>query len=298
MKALRRGQRRIVRRPSGASGRWLEPCDGPDRTGLLPRTPGQRADRALDKCAPTLAEHLIFHTRLVLCSAAYETERVSSARCLVWVLALGIMPWACSRAPGSSEARGAAVPSVALPPVEANELRPLSAFEVLPAGEERARAVFGEAARVLLHPRCVNCHVSGDVPAQGPNFARHEPPVVRGPEDRGVVGMECGGCHQDRNLELSRVPGAPDWRLPPRVMAWVGRTPDQLCEQLVDRQRNGGRSLEEVIDHVGHDAFVAWGWSPGADRPPAPGSHQEFAALMTAWVDNGAACPTRAGESL
>jgi hypothetical protein len=223
---------------------------------------------------------------------------VRSARSLVWFLAVGHTLWACSRAPGSSDARGPGTASVALPPVEASELRPLSAFEGLPAGAERARAVFGEASRVLLHPRCVNCHVSGDVPAQGPTFARHEPPVVRGPEDRGVVGMECVGCHQDRNLELSRVPGAPDWRLPPQVMAWVGRTPDQLCEQLSDRGRNGGRSLAEVVDHVGHDAFVAWGWSPGADRPPAPGSQQEFAALMAAWVDNGAACPTGADESL
>jgi hypothetical protein len=176
-------------------------------------------------------------------------------------------------------------------------LRPLTAFDAVPAGPERAGILFDEASRVLLHARCVNCHVSGDSPGQGPNLARHEPPVVRGPADRGVVGMECSGCHQDRNLELSRVPGAPDWRLPPRAMAWVGRTSDQLCEQLTDRARNGGRTLSQVVDHVGHDAFVAWGWAPGAERPSAPGTQQEFVALMAAWVDNGAACPARVGES-
>lgn len=196
----------------------------------------------------------------------------------------------CSRPPGSTDARDPARVS-ALPPVEARELRPLSAFDPFPEGDERAAALFTEASRVLLHPRCVNCHVEGDSPAQGMTFALHEPPVQRGEDDRGVIGMECGGCHQDRNLELSRVPGAPDWRLPPRAMAWVGRDQNALCEQLKDRARNGGRSLAEVVDHVGHDAFVTWGWAPGADREPAPGTQQEFAAILGGWAENGGACP-------
>jgi hypothetical protein len=187
-------------------------------------------------------------------------------------------------------------PVVALPPVSADRLRPLSVFEALPSSE-RGPALFVEASRVLLHPRCVNCHVDGDSPAQGATFALHEPPVVRGPQDRGVVGMECGGCHQDRNLELSRVPGAPDWRLAPQAMAWVGRTPSELCEQLIDRKRNGDRAPRDIVEHVIHDGFVSWGWSPGADRPPAPGSQREFAALMQAWVDSGAGCPENTSEA-
>jgi hypothetical protein len=180
-----------------------------------------------------------------------------------------------------------------LPAVEPGQLRPLSAFAAFSEGDERAAALFDEASRVLLHPRCVNCHVEGESPSQGMQLTLHDPPVVRGADDRGVIGMECAGCHQDRNLELSRVPGAPDWRLPPRAMAWVGRTPDALCEQLKDIERNGGRTLAEVVDHVGHDAFVGWGWAPGADRVPAPGSQAEFAAILGAWVENGGACPPR-----
>ncbi|HTV23258.1 MAG TPA: Isoquinoline 1-oxidoreductase subunit [Polyangiaceae bacterium] len=209
------------------------------------------------------------------------------------LLVIGLAPYGCSR--GSGDARGPESTARELAPVEADELRPLASFAAFPEGAERARALFGEASRVLLHPRCANCHVEGDSPAQGMSFALHEPPVVRGAEDRGVVGMECAGCHQDRNLELSRVPGAPDWRLPPRAMAWVGRTPNALCEQLSDRARNGGRTLAEVVDHVGHDAFVTWGWAPGADRVSAPGSQQEFAAILGAWADNGGACPPENG---
>jgi hypothetical protein len=178
-----------------------------------------------------------------------------------------------------------------LPDVSAEQLVPLAAFAGIPDRTQRSHALFVEASRVLLHPRCVNCHVEGDVPAQGARFEPHEPPVVRGSDDRGVVGMECGSCHQDRNLELARVPGAPDWRLPPRSMAWVGRSERELCEQLKDPTRNGQRSLGDIVSHTDHDAFVGWGWQPGADRSAAPGTQSEFAAIMAAWVASGAECP-------
>lgn len=242
-----------------------------------------RSSRQRDTCLSGRADH---------------TARVRTSRCLsgAFLITVCLLPSSCSRPPEAGDARGPGA-SVELPAVEANELRPLSAFTAVPAGPARAAALFTEASRVLAHPRCINCHVEGDSPAQGMAFERHEPPVVRGAEDRGVVGMECSGCHQDRNLELARVPGAPDWRLPPRVMAWAGRTPEQLCEQLKDAERNGGRTLAEVVDHAGHDAFVAWGWAPGADRISAPGSQQEFAAILAGWVDNGGACPTKDGVS-
>ena len=215
-----------------------------------------------------------------------------SSRCqastVAVVFLLGVSACNQTRGAGSARSPGAAA---ALPPVAPDALRPVAAFDVIEDDEERSQAVFVEASRVLLHARCVNCHVDGDSPAQGQFFAQHEPPVVRGPDDRGVVGMECGGCHQDKNQQLTRVPGAPDWRLPPQVMAWEKRSPAALCAQISDRERNGNRSLDEVIDHVNHDGFVAWGWSPGADRPSAPGTHAEFGALLRAWVDSGAECP-------
>lgn len=177
-----------------------------------------------------------------------------------------------------------------LPPVASNQLRPLSAFAALEP-EERSRALFVEASRVLLHPRCLNCHVSVDSPAQGDALALHEPPVTRGAEGKGVVGMECTSCHQETNLDHSRVPGAPGWHLPPVAMAWVGRSPRELCEQLTDPERNGHRTLDQIVHHSGHDALVGWGWQPGADRVPAPGTQAEFGALMAEWVSTGAVCP-------
>ncbi len=180
---------------------------------------------------------------------------------------------------------------VTLPEVAASELRKPEDFARIEDQDERSRALFLEATRVFMHPRCINCHPDGDSPLQGMQRAIHDPPVSRGPEDHGVVGMECQGCHQDHNLELARVPGAPKWHVAPREMAWVGKSPRALCEQLKDPARNGGKSLEEIVEHNAHDELVAWGWAPGWGREPAPGTQAQFGALVAAWVATGAYCP-------
>jgi hypothetical protein len=120
---------------------------------------------------------------------------------------------------------------------------------------------------------------------------RHDPPVVRGKDDGGVAGMRCIGCHQDHNLELAKVPGAPHWQLAPIQMAWVGKSPHAICEQMKDPVRNGHRSLAQVVDHNAHDKLVAWGWNPGHGRDPAPGTQEELGRIVQAWVETGAECP-------
>jgi hypothetical protein len=192
---------------------------------------------------------------------------------------------ACRRQPEPTEGK------VALPPVGPGELRSPEAFGVITNRADRSKALFLEASRVLLHPRCANCHPDGDTPYQGTEWQPHDPPVPRGPEDKGIVGMECTSCHQDKNLELARVPGAPNWHLAPRSMAWVGKSPRALCEQLKDKSRNGGKTLEQLVEHNAHDELVGWGWAPGSGRQPAPGTQKLFGALTAAWVETGAECP-------
>jgi hypothetical protein len=178
-----------------------------------------------------------------------------------------------------------------LPEAAGNQLRAVADFDRIAGRAARSRALFLEASRVLMHPRCVNCHPDGHVPHQGNRLALHDPPVQRGREDRGVAGMECSSCHQDRNQPLTRVPGAPDWHLAPIEMAWVGRSASSICQQLKDRSRNGGKSLAQIVEHSAHDELVAWGWAPGAGREPAPGTQEQFGAIVAAWVETGAACP-------
>ncbi|MBA3395709.1 MAG: Isoquinoline 1-oxidoreductase subunit [Deltaproteobacteria bacterium] len=181
--------------------------------------------------------------------------------------------------------------------VPITELRSVGDFAGITDSTARSQALFGEASRVLLHPRCINCHPAGDVPHQGMQLQLHDPPVVRGADNRGVAGMQCASCHQDRNQPMTRVPGAPNWHLAPIEMAWVGRSAGAICDQLKDPKRNGGKTLAQIVEHSAHDELVAWGWQPGADREPAPGTQQQFGALVAAWVETGAACPDNPQES-
>jgi hypothetical protein len=48
-----------------------------------------------------------------------------------------------------------------------NRLQPPSAFTAISDPAERSRAIFAEAAKVLTHPRCMNCHPATDRVLQG-----------------------------------------------------------------------------------------------------------------------------------
>jgi hypothetical protein len=169
-------------------------------------------------------------------------------------------------------------------------LRPVDAFDHIKKKKERSAALFTEAGKVLTHPRCVNCHPAGDEPLQRAGEP-HEPPVPRGRTGFGVVGMRCETCHLEENYDPGTVPGAPHWHLAPRKMAWEGFTVGEICEQIKDPERNGGRDLDAIVQHMKEDALVAWGWNPGADREPAPGDHATFGELIAAWAELGAVCP-------
>ena len=193
-------------------------------------------------------------------------------------------------ATGCAAASRAPAPTPPPPPVAPDALRAVSAFDDL-SGDARAAALFTEMSRVLLHPRCANCHPSDDRPRQGMAQVVHDPPVWRGPDNHGVSGNHCDTCHQSANSPVARVPGAPNWHLAPLEMGWIGRSPAQVCAQVKDSDRNGGLDLEGLYDHLADDPLVAWGWAPGHDRTPAPGSQQALAALTRAWIDAGAHCP-------
>jgi hypothetical protein len=191
----------------------------------------------------------------------------------------------------------AALPTRSAPAADAaaSGLKAPAAFAGIADRSVRSQALFGEASKVLLHPRCLNCHPADDTPRQGDAAWRHDPPVVRGADNRGVPAMQCATCHQDKNLAQARVPGAPDWHLAPKEMAWMGRSAAAICAQLKDPKRNGGRTLEAIHTHTAEDHLVAWGWDPGSGRSTAPGTQAEFAALVRAWIDTGAVCPAPEG---
>jgi len=163
-----------------------------------------------------------------------------------------------------------------------------------PKDEAASRAAFLEAYKVLMHPRCMNCHPKGDVPLQGDDSRLHPMNVQRGPEGKGKYALKCASCHQDKNLPGANMPpGNPNWHLPPPEMRMVfeGKSPGELARQLKDPKLNGGKTLEEILHHVAEDSLVLWGWDPGEDRPKPPLSHDQFVEKMRAWIENGAAEP-------
>jgi hypothetical protein len=64
-----------------------------------------------------------------------------------------------------------------------------------------------------------------------------------------------------------------------------------ICEHFKDPSQNGGRNLDQIIEHVRETPLVLWGWNPGDGRTPVPISHDDFVRDMTDWVKHGAACP-------
>lgn len=174
---------------------------------------------------------------------------------------------------------------------EGEQLMPVSAFADIKDDKERSVALFREAGKVITHARCVNCHPASERPLQGDAKTPHQPMVVRGPDGFGATGMRCTTCHGPENVNHANLPGHPLWHLAPKEMAWEGKKLGEICEQIKDKDRNGGKTVEQIVEHMAEDSLVGWGWKPDPGRTPAPGTQQEFGALIKAWADTGAACP-------
>jgi len=160
-----------------------------------------------------------------------------------------------------------------------------------PTSRANGLSAFGTIAIVVTNPRCLNCH-QADRPLQGDDRHAHIPRVERGPDNLGAVGMRCTGCHSlHANNDSSDVPGAPNWSLAPLSMLWQGLSPGALCQALKDPARNGKRNGAALMEHMGKDKLVGWGWNPGQGRAPVPVPRSELVKAMKTWVAAGMPCP-------
>lgn len=178
----------------------------------------------------------------------------------------------------------------------ADPLRPVSSFSSITEPPERSAALFTEAARVIQSPRCLNCHPVDRTPTQGDKLLAHQPFVTGATDGHGPPGLPCGSCHQAQNVStltgpIASIPGDAHWGLAPLSMGWQGKSVREICEQLKDPNLNGGRSLAAIEKHMLEDTLVGWAWNPGEGRTPAPGTQQQFGALIKAWIETGAHCP-------
>ena len=181
--------------------------------------------------------------------------------------------------------------------VSTQSLKAPSDFDSIADKAQRSRAIFIEIGKVLTHPRCMNCHPAGEHPTQGDDRHEHMPPVWRADTAAVTSETNCAACHPAANFAVTgastyeSIPGHPRWGFAPLSMAWQGKSISDICRQVKDRDRNGGRDLAMLQEHIAKDDLVAWGWNPGPGRDPAPGSQEAAGKLVQAWIDTGAECP-------
>jgi hypothetical protein len=157
---------------------------------------------------------------------------------------------------------------------------------------------------VVTHPRCANCHVGRDnIPmwtVVGENKTRPHGMNIRAGESRiGAGTLVCSACHMTSTAP-NEVPHAPPhvripWQLAPVEFVWFGKTGAEICVQMRDPKRNGGRDAAGLVEHLRHDAeqngFIPWGWNPGGGRSTPPGTFESHAKDVAMWGAAGQPCP-------
>jgi len=162
-------------------------------------------------------------------------------------------------------------------------------------------AAWDSVYQVLTSPRCINCHTATNYPQQGDDRRRHVANVIRGPQGKGVAGLNCASCHQEQNSDATGVPGAHGWHLAPLSMRWQDPNDQKLsssavCRALTDRAKNHGLDGPGLLKHHQEEALVLWAWNPGRrpngtarSRPPL--THEQFVSATRHWVTAGTPCP-------
>lgn len=171
-------------------------------------------------------------------------------------------------------------------------------------GTAEGLAAWKRVEAVLTHPRCANCHVGPDnIPiwtVNGESKSRpHGMNIHAGDSRIGAETIACSTCHMTSTAP-NKVAHAPphvglDWQLAPVDFVWYGKTGAEICAQLKDPKRNGGRDAAGLVEHLRHDAevngFIPWAWNPGGGRETPPGSFEDHVKDVAMWGAAGQPCP-------
>ncbi len=160
-------------------------------------------------------------------------------------------------------------------------------------------AAWARIYEVTSHPRCSNCHVGADNRPMwsGPSYGATRPHgmnINAGDSRIGAEYITCDTCHAFRDGENDVPHAAPQvamtWMLAPVEAEWFGKSSVEICTQLRDPERNGGRDALALASHLDHDLILHWAWKPGGGREPAPYSLQEHVNDVLAWGAAGFPC--------
>jgi hypothetical protein len=156
-------------------------------------------------------------------------------------------------------------------------------------------AAFKEVYKVLMSPRCMNCHPAGDTPLQGDDSHLHTMGPKRGTDGKGLYAMKCANCHQAANTPgMHTPPGNPNWHLPPAYMKMVfqGKSARELALQIKDYSQNGHKNKQQLLEHA-RDTLVKSGWNMGEGRVAPPLDYKSFLQAWDTWIEKGAYAPAR-----
>jgi hypothetical protein len=171
----------------------------------------------------------------------------------------------------------------------------ITVFHTVKKDSAESVKAFMRVYKVLMSPRCMNCHPAGDAPLQGDDSHIHTMNVQRGKDGKGLYAVKCSNCHQPANVAGPHTPpGNPKWKLPPADMKMVfqGKTPRQLAMQIMNYNQNGHKNKEQLLEHA-RDTLVKAGWNMGEGRIPPPITYDAFVAAWDKWINNGGYAPKR-----
>lgn len=167
------------------------------------------------------------------------------------------------------------------------------------ANRAEGLAAFDRIYEVTSHPRCSNCHVgAANLPMwSGPSYGVTRPHgmnINAGESRIGAETLVCSTCHAYSERPNDMPHAAPQvamsWQLAPVEAAWFGKSSAEICQQLRDPDRNGGRDMIALAEHLNHDLILHWAWNPGGGREPAPYDLQSHVNDMLIWGVAGFPC--------
>lgn len=177
------------------------------------------------------------------------------------------------------------------------------------------REAFAYIYKVATHPRCLNCHGTYDGETSRPLVGddrkphpmnitiSHNPAVEhQGAETRprrAGLGMDCGTCHQDRNLpERGTPPGAPggQWKMPTDTSMQIlpivlngALTMEGKQAELCRRWTAPGTPDPE--HHIATDPLIKWALTKmAAHEPDVVERLGQALRNWTAWLRKGRSC--------
>lgn len=174
-----------------------------------------------------------------------------------------------------------------------NKVSTIAEVEDTNADSTESAQAFLQVYKVLMSPRCMNCHPAGDRPLQGDDSHIHTMNVQRGKEGKGLYAVKCQNCHQPQNAPgVHTPPGNPKWALPPADMKMVfqGRSAHELALQIMDYNKNGHKNKEQLLEHA-RDTLVKAGWNMGVGRPAPPLAYNDFLKAWDTWINKGGYAP-------